>query len=108
VRYVLATLGTALVVFLTATAAFGTSGLRYCERPGGPGNFLAASPSVSCRTARKVEARVFSSACDEHNRCDAYGFDCLAVWEGRYDRPFSYTHHAVCHSGRRRIVLDAG
>src|ERR1700690_2073842 len=62
-------------------------GLRYCKRPGGPGNYLAASPSVSCATARKVEAKVFSSACVQRTRCLAYGFTCLAFWDGRYDRP---------------------
>ena len=100
--------------FLVATAAGSVQasgpgpGLRYCKRPGGPGNFLAASPSVSCVTARKVEARVFSQACINRTRCYAYRFTCLAVWDGRYDRPFSYTSHAICRSGGRRIVMDEG
>src|ERR1700680_2827051 len=101
----LAAVTVAAFAFLITATAFGGDagpGLRYCERPGGPGNFLAASPSVSCRTARHVAARVFSSACANRNRCGAYGFTCLALWEDRYDRPFSYPHHAVCRSGNRR------
>jgi hypothetical protein len=100
--------------FLVATAAGSAQGsgpgpgLRYCKRPGGPGNFLAASPSVSCSTARKVEVRVFSQACVNRTRCHAYRFTCLAFWDGRYDRPFSYTSHAICRSGARRIVMDEG
>ncbi len=84
------------------------TGLRYCRRPGGPGNFLAASPRVRCSTALKVETRVFSSACVERTRCNAYGFTCLALWDNRYDRPFSYTHHAVCRDGALRIEIDEG
>ena len=83
-------------------------GLRYCKRPGGPGNYLAASPSVSCRAAREVELRVFSRACRNRTRCYAYGFTCLAFWDGRYDRPFSYTHFATCRAGARRIEADEG
>jgi hypothetical protein len=83
-------------------------GLRYCHRPGGPGNFLAASPSVPCTTARKVEAKVFSTVCVQRTRCDGYGFTCLAFWDGRYDRPFTYTHHAICRDGALRIEMDEG
>ena|SRR5438132_12971831 len=83
-------------------------GLRYCKRPGGPGNYLAASRTVSCRTARRVEAKVFSPSCINRTRCYAYGFTCLALWDGRHDRPFSYTSHAICRSGARRIEMDEG
>jgi len=84
------------------------SGLRYCRKPAGPGSFVAASPGVSCRTAFEVEAKVFSDACFERTRCDGYGFTCLAFWDGRYDRPFSYTHHAVCRDGALRVEIDEG
>jgi hypothetical protein len=84
------------------------AGTRYCTHPGGPGNFLAASPDVQCATARHVEAKVFSSACGNDNRCVAHGFTCLAFWDGRYDRPFSYTHHAICRNGAQRIEIDEG
>jgi hypothetical protein len=115
-----ASLGAALVFagavsgFLVLTAAGSTQtiglspGLRYCQRRGGPGNYLAASPSVSCSTARKVEVRVFSPSCVSRTRCYAYRFTCLAFWDGRYDRPFSYTHHAICRHGARRIEMDEG
>jgi hypothetical protein len=93
---------------LTAQGSALRPGLRYCKRPGGPGNYLAASPSVACSTARKVEAKVFSSACVNRTRCLAYRFTCLAYWDGHYDRPFSYTSHAICRSGARRIEMDEG
>jgi hypothetical protein len=93
---------------LTAQGSALRPGLRYCKRPGGPGNYLAASPSVACSTARKVEAKVFSSACVNRTRCLAYRFTCLAYWDGHYNRPFSYTSHAICRSGARRIEMDEG
>lgn len=84
------------------------AGTRYCKRPGLPGNYLAASPTVSCTTASRVEGKVFSSSCVNDNHCDAEGFACLAYWDGRYDRPFEYTHHAICRSGAQRIEMDEG
>src|SRR5438876_849160 len=36
------------------------------------------------------------------------GFTCLAFWDGRYDRPFTYTHHAICREGALRIEMDEG
>ena len=42
------------------------------------------------------------------NRCVVVGFTCLAFWDGRYDQPFDYTHHAICHDGKRRIDMDEG
>ena len=81
---------------------------RYCQKPGGPGNFLAASPGVSCATARKVIARVLSSACVSRTRCTAYGFRCVAYWSGRFDQLFSYTNHALCDEGWRWILWDGG
>jgi hypothetical protein len=84
------------------------AGLRYCRRPVTGGGFLAASPNVDCTTARRIETKVFSPACIGRTRCDAYGFTCLAVWDGRYDRPFTYTHHAACQTGKRRVEMDEG
>jgi len=81
---------------------------RYCQKPGGPGNFLAASPGVPCATARKVIARVLSPACVHRTRCTAYGFRCVAYWSGRFDQPFSYTNHALCNEGWRWIFWDGG
>jgi hypothetical protein len=81
---------------------------RYCEKPGGPGNFLAASPGVTCATARKVTARVLSRSCVNRTRCSAYGFRCVAYWSGSFDRPFSYTNHALCSEGWRWILWDGG
>jgi hypothetical protein len=81
---------------------------RYCEKPGGPGNFLAASRDTNCATARKVIARVLSPACVHRTRCTADGFRCVAYWSGRFDRPFSYTNHALCNERWRWIFWDGG
>src|SRR5207248_291872 len=57
---VLATATTMTAIAGTAVAPAGQAqgpGLRYCERPGPAGNFLAVSPGVSCRTARRVRRR---------------------------------------------------
>lgn len=85
-------------------------GLRWCRVPSGPGAFLAASPGVPCRTARAVEAGVFSNRCGNRTRCDTHGFTCIAIWDGRTDRPFSFTHHADCRDedGDARVVMDEG
>ena len=82
-------------------------GLRFCEFPGGPGNFLAASPRVPCAVASDVESGI--SACFSKTRCSVDGFRCIAEWAGRYDQPFSYTHHAICvRDASRRVVWDGG
>ncbi|MDX6516915.1 MAG: hypothetical protein QOH73_2581 [Gaiellaceae bacterium] len=83
------------------------AGLRFCEFPGGPGNFVAASPSVSCRLANDVISKLGS--CMTKTRCTTDGFGCVAEWAGRYDASFGYTHHAICTDGaHRRIVWDGG
>jgi hypothetical protein len=80
------------------------AGLRYCERPGGPGNFLAASPTVSCALATKV-ARGFTCS---GARCRVHAFLCFSYWSGAYG-PIEYTHHAICTDARaRRIAWDGG
>lgn len=81
----------------------------YCRRVGLSLSELSATGDVPCARARAVEATVFSRRCVSRNRCIASGFTCLAFWDGRYDRPFSYTHHAICrddHLGR--IDMDEG
>jgi hypothetical protein len=80
----------------------------YCRRPDNSGAELSATGNVACTAARSVEAHVFSARCVRRNRCLAAGFTCLAFWDGRYDRPFDFTHHAICHDGRRRIAMDEG
>lgn len=82
--------------------------LSYCRLPDFSGAELSASGTVPCATARSVEGKVFSRPCVAKNRCETSGFTCLAFWSGHYDRPFDFTHHAICHDGRRRIVADEG
>jgi hypothetical protein len=86
------------------------TGLRWCRAPNGPGAFLAASPEVSCHTAHDVEAGVFSERCWNRTRCETGGFTCIAIWDGRTDRPFSFTHHADCRDadGDGRVEMDEG
>lgn len=98
----------ACVIALAFPPHAGTSQSRYCEKPGGPGNFLAASPGVSCATARRVIARVLSPVCVKRTRCSAYGFRCVAYWSGRFDQPFSYTNHALCNEEWSWIFWDGG
>ncbi len=79
----------------------------YCERPDNAGAFPAASPGVPCGTARGV-VRTLRSTCWNRNRCVVDGFRCIAEWDGRFDRPFFFTHHALCNSGWRWIEWDGG
>jgi hypothetical protein len=86
-------------------------GLRYCERPGRAGDFLAASPNVSCRTARRVRRRLFEDPCQSRTFCFVLGFGCHSRQPGaRQAEPFFISHHATCRSPSksRRIVLDIG
>jgi hypothetical protein len=80
---------------------------RYCEKPN-PNAYLAVSSGVSCATAERVKRRIISPACYLRTRCVVAGFRCVAYWDGRFDRPFTYTHHALCVSGWRWIVWDGG
>jgi hypothetical protein len=82
--------------------------LRYCTRPGGPGNYLASSWSVPCRLARRVERGMMSRRCSSRGRCTAAGFSCVTYWNHRYGQPFVEVHHAICHSGDRRVEMDEG
>jgi hypothetical protein len=83
--------------------------LRYCQRPGGPGNFVAATPNVSCATAKYVSKRMGSRGCIEDTQCTARRFVCVSYYNNDFARPFSYTHHGICVRGsRRRIVFDWG
>lgn len=81
---------------------------RYCEKPNEPGAFLAASPGVTCATAETVKKKLLSPACYQRERCVVEGFRCVAFWDGRFDRPFTDTHHALCSSGWHWIVWDGG
>ena len=82
-------------------------GLRFCVFPGGPGDFLAASPAVRCAVASEVESGI--SPCYTKTHCTVKRFRCIAEWAGRYDQPFSFTHHAICvRDARRRVVWDGG
>jgi hypothetical protein len=80
------------------------TGLRFCQRPGGPGDFIAASPTVSCALAAKV-AQGFTC---NGSRCRIRGFLCFSYWSGAYG-PIEDTHHAICTDDRaRRVVWDGG
>ena len=110
----LATVSTIAAVAGSVLAPAGQAqghGLRYCERPGLAGNFLAASPNVSCRTARRVERRLFKDPCQSRTFCFVLGFGCHSRQPGaRHADPFFISHHATCRSPSksRRIVLDIG
>ena len=80
---------------------------RYCTKPDNAGAFLAASAGVTCATATKVVQYV-DAACGRRTTCAADGFRCVAYWNGRFDRPFDYTHHGLCSRGWQWIVWDGG
>ena len=83
--------------------------LRYCQRPGGPGNFVAATANVKCGTAKYVSAHMASRGCINKMQCAARGFVCISYWNNSFDRRFSYTHHGVCVSGSTpRVIFDWG
>jgi hypothetical protein len=94
-------------VAMTVSATASASQARYSERPN-PNAYLIASPGVTCATAEAIKRRLISSACYTRTRCLASGFRCVAQWDGRFDRPFSYTHHAMCNNGWRWLVWDGG
>jgi len=81
--------------------------LRYCQRPGGPGNFLAASEGVTCGTASAV-ARAITSRCYLHRSCVVASFHCRSYWNGRFGARFENVHHALCRDGTRRVLWDGG
>jgi hypothetical protein len=81
--------------------------MAYCEKPNNAGAFLAVSQDLSCATAEKVKRRLLG-ACYLRTRCVAEGFRCVAYWDGRFDRSFEFTHHALCVNGWRWIVWDGG
>jgi hypothetical protein len=81
---------------------------RFCEKPDNAGAFLVASPGITCATAEQVKRRLISALCYAKTRCAVLGFRCVAYWEGRFTRPFEFTHHALCNSGWRWIEWDGG
>ena len=81
--------------------------LTYCRRPDLSGAELSASGEVACATARKVETAILSPPCVSRARCAAASFSCVGGWPDSHGT-FEVTHHAICHSGRRRIVMDEG
>ena len=70
--------------------------LRYCQRPGGPGNFLAASKGVTCATAAAV-IRELGARCPLGGWCDVAPFRCR-----------SFGAYARCTDGVRRVLWNAG
>jgi hypothetical protein len=83
--------------------------LRYCERPVGPGAYVAATPNVPCATAVSVVKRITGRGCWGTQQCDIGQFVCISYWSGSFRQPFSYSHHGICPAQRgRRIEFDLG
>jgi hypothetical protein len=70
--------------------------LRYCQRPGGPGNFLAASKGVTCATAAAIIPEL-GAHCSHGGTCDVAPFHCRSL-----------VYRAWCTDGARRVLWDAG
>lgn len=81
--------------------------LRYCQPPGGPGNYVAASAGVTCRTAVRVE-QALTGRCYVHRSCDAASFRCVSYYAGQFGARFETAHHALCRDGSRRVEWDGG
>src|SRR2546421_440463 len=85
-----------LLLGVAATAEAVPNGMRYCSGPGAAGNYVAATPNVSCRTARHVADAMFSNRCINRVKCRSHGFLCRSRYPGARHKPFSYTHHGRC------------
>ena len=108
-RKALLVFGSVAAILVAGTASVAQANMRYCERPGGPGNFISATPNVKCSTAFHVVHQIFSPACWNSNRCYTRGFVCLSYWNGSFSHPFSFSHHGFCTaSGGRKIRFDFG
>lgn len=80
---------------------------RYCQKPD-PNASLAVSAGVSCAVAAKIKHFLISPPCFAHLRCTSAGFRCVAYWDGRFDRPFAYSHYALCNDRWRWVVWNGG
>jgi hypothetical protein len=98
---------TACAVALIVVPGASARQTRYCEKPNGPGAFLAASPGVTCATAEKVKRALVSPSCYQRSRCLIRGFRCVGYWDGRF-ASFEASSHALCNDGWRWIVWDGG
>jgi hypothetical protein len=98
---------TTLLVAAIGVNAASAKPLVYCERPSHAGAYLAASVGVTCATARRVE-RALETVCYRKIRCEVAGFRCVAYLDGRFDRPFQYTNHALCNARWSWIEWDGG
>lgn len=81
--------------------------LRYCQRPGGPGNFLAASKGVTCATAAGVIHKL-GARCLQVGQCDVASFHCRSYYAGKFGALFANVDHALCTDGGRRVLWDGG
>lgn len=95
----------ALVVGVAASAA-PTRATRYCDTPD-PIASLAASPRVTCATAKTIE-KALKGRCFADTSCLVEGFRCAAYWDGRFDRRFSFTHYAICVHGQLWAIWNGG
>lgn len=93
----------------------GTGRVHKRIRAGVPLLREAQSERVTCGVSQRellnreaIKKRLLSPACYTRTRCLALGFRCIAYWDGRFDRPFTYTHYAICTKGWRWVVWNGG
>jgi hypothetical protein len=100
---------TGLLTLPSPTSAASGVTVRYCQRPQGPGAYVAATPNVACGIALAVARQITKQRCWQTEQCDIDGFVCISYWSGSFRRPFSYSHHGICPAPRgRRIEFDLG
>lgn len=78
------------------------AGTRYCEKPDFPGDFLAASPAVTCSLARAVRRAVYED-CGAETHCLVFGFRCDSG-----SVSFRQASVATCWKGRLEVAYGIG
>jgi hypothetical protein len=95
-------------IWMTASAS-AEPGMRYCLGPGGPGNYVSATPNVKCGVAKAVSRQMGTRRCINNLQRTARGFVCISYWNNSFSHPFGYSHHGICVRGlNRRVDFDWG
>jgi hypothetical protein len=78
-------------------------GLRYCQRPTRSGQSLAATPSLTCATAKAVLAKLLANPCRSRAKCTVVPFACSIGWNGAQDVP--HENETICRHAQQIIEL---
>jgi hypothetical protein len=100
----------AVAMVLSGSAQASHLRLRYCQRFTNSSAYTAATPNVSCATAKAVVHRITDRSCWPNQQCDVGRFACVSYYsEFGLSKPFLDSHHGICvASHARRIEFDLG